>query len=132
MLMHIMNVERQIFRFKYSTGRTKCNSITISLRLLRLFICFYLLFPHLPFRTQIMKLRTRDSRTKVLLTNLCGHDKSRMNTSKSFVACRFSAPTLHLRSSYSSSSKVVLFCSPSTPVLHTLLPLRSFFFVLPP
>src|SRR3954462_11122680 len=75
MLMRIVSVERQIFGFKYSTGRTKYNSITISLRLLRLFICFYLRFPHLPFRTQIMKLRTRDSRTAVLLTNLCGHDK---------------------------------------------------------
>src|SRR3954468_12951922 len=85
-----------MFRFKYLTGRTKCNSITISLRLLRLFICFYLLFPHLPFRTQFMKLRTRDSRTAVLLTNLCGHDKSRMNISKTFVACRFTAPTVIL------------------------------------
>src|SRR3954471_14123351 len=65
--MRIVSVERLIFRFKYSTGRTKCNSITISLRLLRLFICFYLLFPHLPFRTQIMKLRTQDSRMAVLL-----------------------------------------------------------------
>src|SRR3954466_14041201 len=94
MLMRIVSVERYIFRFKYSTGRTKCNSISFSLRLLRLFICFYLLLPHLPFRTQIMKLRTRDSRTAVFLTNLCGHDKSRMNTSKSFVACRYTAPTV--------------------------------------
>src|SRR3954469_7215783 len=40
-----------------------------------------------------MKLRTRDSRTTVLLTNLCGHDNSRINISKSFVACRYTAPT---------------------------------------